>query len=290
MVSARAFLVTALSVAAAAGCSPYSTYRNVPVDCTEESAYDVNLLDSTEFSMAWTSKDGSPNAAMTADVETIPEGPLCGSTTALVARGGGNNDWGSLFGFYGFGKKDESTQEGLSFWARAPGNTGKGFTILMDDSNTYNPSAMCLVADGGALPPVPPAPDSGIACTTYCSFDGGVPAGFSGPIIDTSGNVLSSGTLVAPKPTNACGNDYQVVWKVSSDWAFYTIPFDMFQQQAQPDRVPNALFTAGTATGTAMVTSSILNMTFRFPKESAIELWIDHLGFYRHKQDGGSGQ
>jgi hypothetical protein len=289
VVSARTILLAVSSVAAAAGCSAYPTYKNTPVDCTVESAYAVNLLDSTEFSMAWTSKDGSPNAAMTADVETIPEGALCGSTSALVARGGGNNDWGSLFGFYGFGKKDESMQEGLSFWARAPGAVGKGFTILMDDSNTYNPNATCVLGDGGTLPPVPPAPDSGIACTTYCSLDGG--SGFTGTITDPgTGAVLSSGTLQAPKLPNACGNDYQTQTVVTSDWAFYTIPFAKFQQQAQPDRVPNALFSAGTATGTSMVTSSILNMTFRFPKESAIELWIDHLGFYRHKQDGGIGQ
>ncbi len=289
MVNVRTFLLGALSVAAAAGCSAYPTYKNAPTDCTIEDAYDVNLLDATEFSMAWTSKDGSPNAAMTADVETIPEGPFCGSTTALVARGGGNNDWGSLFGFYGFGKHDESTQEGLSFWARAPGNTGKGFTILMDDSNSYDPNASCALVDGGVPVSVQPQPGSGIACTTYCQLDGGTFA--SGTVVDTAtGAVLSSGTLQAPKQANQCGNDYQTVWKVSSDWAFYTIPFSMFQQQPQPDRVPNELFTAGTAPGTAMVTSSILNMTFRFPKESAIELWIDHLGFYRHKQDGGIGQ
>ncbi|HLK90932.1 MAG TPA: hypothetical protein VKZ18_13625 [Polyangia bacterium] len=285
MVTARAFLLGLLPVAAAAGCSAYPTYKNTPIDCTVESAYDVNLLDSTEFSMAWTSADGSPHASMTADVENIPEGPLCGSTTALVARGGGNNDWGSLFGFYGFGKHDESGQEGLSFWARAPGNTGKGFTVLMDDSNTYDPNATCT-ADAGV---VPPKPDSGIACSTSCTLDGGSAA--SGTVIDTAtGAVLSSGTLTAPKTPNECGNDYQTVTTVTGDWKFYTIPFAMFQQQPQPDRVPNAVFTAGTSPGTAMVTSSILNMIFRFPKESAIELWIDHLGFYRHKQDGGIGQ
>src|SRR5262249_52390613 len=125
-------------------------------------------------------------------VETIPDGALCGDTMALhVAGPGYYNDWGAVFGFYSFGKKVETTREGLSFWARAPGSTSKGLTILLDDPNTYNPGASCT--DAGQI--VPPG-DAGANCYTYCSADGGSTS--SGPIVDTTtGMVLSSGTSTA---------------------------------------------------------------------------------------------
>jgi hypothetical protein len=273
-----------LALGATAGCTAYSTIKSVPLDCSAENAYDIDNIDA-EFSMAWTSADGSPGAAISAAVAAIPDGPRCGDTTALVATSNNCNDRGSLFGFYAFGKKNESTKEGVSFWARAPGNTGKAFTMLMDDANSYDSLASCG-PDGGV---VPPPPDSGIFCTTYCNLDAG--ATNMGTVVDPSTNmVLSSGTSVAPPPSNSCGNDYQAVVTVTSDWRFYTIPFDRFQQQPNPNRVPNATFTeSGTAYGTPLLTSAINNMTFRFPKESAEELWIDHLGFYGKKTgDGGS--
>ncbi|HSY39320.1 MAG TPA: hypothetical protein VLA79_07320, partial [Polyangia bacterium] len=221
---ARAAAV-ALALGSALGCTAYATYKPpVPPDCSVMNAYDIENIDS-EFMMAWNSKDGTPGGSMSTDAGTNPEGPLCGDANVLVVKGDHNNDWGSLFGFYAFGKKDESTREGLSFWARAPGNTGKGLTILLDDPNTYDPYVSCTVDGGTVLPPG----DAGANCTTYCTLDAGM--GGTPPTYDPSnGMVLSSGTSVAPPPANACGNEYQTELALTADWHFYTIPFDRFQQ------------------------------------------------------------
>jgi hypothetical protein len=268
----------AFALASALGCTAYATYKPpVPPDCSVMNAYDIDNIDA-ELTMAWSSKDNTDGSIST-DAGTIPGGPLCGDGNVLVVKGDHSNDWGSLFGFYSFGKKDESTREGLSFWARAPGNTGKGFTILLDDPNTYAPYAgAACTADAGSVPPG----DGGSFCTTYCTLDAG--AGGTPPTYGPDGTLLSSGTSVAPSPPNACGNEYQTEVVVTRDWQFYTIPFDQFQQPAKPNRVPNAVFTeTGSAPGTPLMTSAILNMIFRFPKESAEDLWLSHLGFYRKK-------
>jgi hypothetical protein len=273
----------ALALASALGCTAYSTYKPpVPPDCSVMNLYDIDNIDA-EFMMAWNSKDNTPGSTMGTDAGTIADGPLCGDGNVLAVKGDHNNDWGSLFGFYAFGKKDESTREGLSFWARAPGNTGKGFTILLDDPNTYNPYAgATCTADAGSVPPG----DGGSFCTTYCTLDAG--AGGTPPTYGPDGTLLSSGTSVAPPPANACGNEYSTEVMVTRDWQFYTIPFDQFQQTpSKPNRVPNAVFKeTGTVPGTPLMTSAIMNMIFRFPKESAEDLWLSHLGFYRKKVAG----
>ena len=56
-------------------------------------------------------------------------------TRSLVITSANNNEWGSLFGFNGFGPKDASAYEGMAFWARAPLGSNTGFTILLDDLN-----------------------------------------------------------------------------------------------------------------------------------------------------------
>jgi hypothetical protein len=270
-----------LALVGAAGCTAYSTYKNLPVDCTVQNAYDLDNID-TEFNMTWSSSDSTTDAAPKPDLETIPGG-LCGDTTALVARGGYYNDWGSLFGFYSFGNKNESTREGLSFWARAPGDSGKGLTILMDDVNSYDPYVTCPVDAGATI--LPPPPDSGVYCTTHCTYDAGT--GGTGTVLDQNGNILSSGVLTTPPQPNQCGNDYQVQLSLTSDWRFYTIPFSQFQQTKNPNMVPNDVFTEiGSAPGTRLVTSAILNMIFRLPRNAAYELWFDRLSFYRKKAPG----
>ena len=282
--------VVLLALAATAGCAPYATRKVVPVDCTAQNGYVFDSIQSYFSMYEFNSPDTTPNAVMKATVNPIPDGALCGDSSALEAVSTGNNDWGSLFGFYSFPVKHEATMEGVSFWARAPGNTGKAFTLLMDDSNTHDPDVSCGSGDGGLI--LPPPPDSGIACTTYCTLDAGVNAAPStqyGP----DGQPLSSGTLMSAMPANACGNQYWVVVEVTNDWRFYTIPFARFSQQRQPNLVgtPNGLFSPGTTPGTTIVTSTINNMTFRFPKESAQDLWIDRLSFYRPGVgDGGTGQ
>jgi hypothetical protein len=270
-----------LLIAGGAGCNAYPTLKNLPLDCSVEGAYDfqsppVDNFETVGVAGLWTSGD-TATPDLSVDVEAITDGSRCGSTAALVIRSRHNNDWGSLFGFNNFGGptgRDESMYEGMSFWARAPGNTTKGFTILMDDPNTASSSTI----------------------TSYCmlySTDGGT----SGPtttIYDPSTGMAISGTTTAAPPPDACGNSYSTTVTVTADWRLYTIPFGSFQQGPMPNRVPNtALTVTGSAPGTSLLTSAILNLTLRMPKEADMELWLDNLSFYRKKgvgvgNDGGA--
>jgi hypothetical protein len=270
--------VLALVVCGALGCSAYPTLKNVPVDCSVTNAYDFLVVDTFEGETTpnlFGSADTTPGATMKPSVGTPPDGARCGSTSVLELKASGNDDWGSLSGYNGFGPRDASAYEGFSFWARVYGASNSGLTILFGDPNTYNANPMS---------PSPP----GSYCTNYPTPDGGAA---SGTIVDpATGMVLSSGSTTAPPPPNACGDYYATTMHVTSDWHFYTIPFSAFQQSAMPNRVPNAdLAVTGTAPGTKMITSALMTLTFRFPKGVDTDLWMDDLAFYRAKgsADGG---
>jgi hypothetical protein len=297
MISRRISGFVLFALCGAAGCSTYSTYRPVSIDCTADSGYD---LDPVDMSSAFTYGDTTTGAVITAAVTPLPDNPRCANASALLITAHRFNDWGAATGFYAFGPADptdptmakrltrnESAYTGVSFWARAPGATGKSFTIVLDDFNTADPTPL---AAGSSDPTTDPDPmDSN--CIGYATPDGGMQ---NVTIYDpATGMVLSSGSTTVTA-LNACGNAYQVIPTVANDWAFYTIPFGQFHQTAQPNRVPNDKLTeTGTAPGTSLLTSKLRNFLIRIPKATDMELWIDNLGFYRKKgsvvgADGGT--
>jgi len=277
-------------------CSTYPTYRGLLADCTAENVYEFYSHDTdpkksardltlTNFNNWYASADytpdggaassGNPDAAINyvasaqlTVADPIPDGAWCGATSAAVLRASHNNDWGCLFGPWDFGSnpQDASDWEGIAFWARAPGQTGKGFTLSIGDNNTESGAS-----NGG--------------CHDYL-IDGGTSAqtggGQSGFDPSTGTPLSGSGTTRAPFP-DECGNGYTVAMEVTSGWRFYTIPFSEFQQAANPNRVPNSVFNAGTVPGTGLLTSALRHLVIRFPKEAEGELWLAKLAFYRKK-------
>jgi hypothetical protein len=258
------------------GCSTYTTLKNAPLDCTAaESGYTFNYLtqstdtsdDPAGGSNWWGAGDYVPDGGATRavdTVETMTDGERCGSKTADVLSTSDYNDWGSLFGFDNFGTKDASDWDGIAFWARAPGDTTKGFTLLLDDPNTYNSTTApgyCVNYGSSNTPGQGNTPP---------------PIGPDGTPISTSGSATFS-----PYP-EACGNSYSVVMLVTGEWAFYAIPFSRFQQDPKPNRVPNErLTTVGKVPGTALLTDRLTNLIIRFTKEANTNLWIDNLAFYK---------
>src|SRR5687768_710599 len=119
--SAALLVVAATGLLAVSGCTPYSTFKYVPIDCDVEKQYDL-FVDPMMFtfdtvgdaSRGWTANDGSPGALMAGQVMAIPGEPRCGSTAALVIAAARNNEWGSLFGFNNFAQ-DAADYEGLAF-------------------------------------------------------------------------------------------------------------------------------------------------------------------------------
>jgi hypothetical protein len=269
MVAAGHVCALLLVLAGAAGCDPYPTLKNDPVDCTVEDPYEFlpistfSNFDTVGDSNWWTASDSTPGAAeaIEASIENIPEGPRCGSNAAAVLRAAHNNDWGCLFGLNSVSQHDGSQYEGLSFWARAPGNTTKGFQIQLNDPNTTREGA-----------------------TSYCVDVGG---NTGQPFITVSidgQSVQTSNGVTRPTLPDECGNNYSAVMLVTTEWVLYTLPFARFQQAALPNRVPNAVLThVGTVPGTGLLTDQILQLLIRFPKEATAELWIDNLAFYRKK-------
>jgi hypothetical protein len=259
-----------LALGGAVGCTAYSTHKDVPLECDVESAYDLQVVDAFETvgpGAFWMSADvpdagivqsPAPYTYVASAVEPISDGPRCGSTAALVIRSERNNDWGSLFGINIGTSRDASAFDGLSFWARAAGNTTNAFTILFNDPNTTLPM---VAADA--------------KCKDY-GVDGG-----TAPVLDGTGMVIPGTVTDAPEP-DQCGNAYAAIQVVTNDWRFYRIPFSAFQQGATPNRVPNSVLTeVGPEPGTALLTSSLLSLTLRMPKAATMELWIDNLSFYR---------
>jgi hypothetical protein len=281
-VGAAAASALLLGLGGVMACSPYSTLKEVPIDCTADDGYEFLLLDNPDDQASqqgnwWGSGDTPPPdggvSRAFSTIDQIPDGGRCYSNTSDVLHSSHYNDWGSLFGYNVFKPAGAENYEGVSFWARAPGNTTKGFTILLDDDNTAS-GGYCITvdADAGA---------SGQSCTLTYDPSTGTP-------------ISTCGTSAAPLPEQ-CGNDYSTTMLVTSEWHFYTIPFGEFQQGNKPNRVPNTELTdAGSVAGTGLLTSKLRLLLLRVPREAEMELWIDNLAFYKKKgqvpgADAGTG-
>jgi hypothetical protein len=279
-----------LGLVGAYSCSKYPTYKDVATDCSGvESEYDLDelpdagvgpltMLDPRDPSSWYGSPDYTPDGGAvdpyTASAPTpvsavIAEGPVCGRfDKAAVFRGSHNNDWGGVFGNWSFGASlhDASGWDGVGIWARAPGPTTKSFTLSLDDKNTA---------------PV----DDNKTVESNCRSYGDSSTQLGGPtgLDPSTGTPLSgSGTTRAPYP-DECGNSYTVRLQVTSQWAFYPVPFTAFQQDLKPNRVPNAVFKAGNVAGNGLLTSAIRFVGIRMPKEAEFELWVARLAFYKKR-------
>lgn len=271
-------------------CTSYPTFKDLPVDCTVLGEYTLyNKADDTvtdrdltldNFGEWFSATDTAAGDAKVVAVDPIPDGAVCQNSKAGKLTASRNNDWGCIFGSYKFGSgktgEDASAWDGIAFFARAPGNTTKSFTVSLTDDNSESPNVLGR-----------PDPDAGTGrCTNYINGDAGASAGqASGPsgIDPQTGTPLSgSGTTRAPYP-DECGNSYTTTVTVTSDWQFYTVPFGDFQQASNPNRVPNAVFQAGTVPGTGLLTSGLRHLVFRAGKEAQVELWLSKLAFYKKK-------
>jgi hypothetical protein len=276
----------ALALGGAFGCTPYTTLKDVPADCTIENGNVYQYLGADDPEPKerpngnwWGSGDSDPpdgsssNAFSTVDM--ISDGPHCGSKTSDVLHSSGYYDWGSLFGYNNFGvTRNAAGYEGISFWARASSGTTSGFTLMLDDDNT--------AADDDST-----GTTKSSKCRNYGVGDAGVsnlPTGPSGITDPSTGTpIVGSSSTRAPYP-DECGNNYTVAMQVTSDWVFYRIPFRAFQQTATPNRVPNAALTADPGdldAGTTILTARLRRLGLRAPREAILDLWIDKVAFYR---------
>jgi hypothetical protein len=279
-------LVLLLGLGGAVGCSAYPTLRDEPINCSADSDYefDSNTV-STDMRC---DRDSTPDSGQSPPIPApIEGGGRCGSNQALEISLVHNNDWGAHCPFTSFRTnyvttdggvsislpRDESAWEGLSFWARAPGNVSKGFTVYLDDANT-------TVMDPNYTP--------GGHDKIYNAADGGLGGSTINAAVDpATGQVISGAAVASRQPDetgNNKGNSYYVVMLVTSEWVFYTIPWKQFTQQPYPNRVPNSILTeTGDVPGTALLTNQLYGLTIGPPKEAPFDLWLDKVTFYRKK-------
>jgi hypothetical protein len=284
--------VLLLGLGGAVGCSAYPTFRDVPINCSVDKQYefDPNTVSTTVSGDVVCDGDSTPDAFPTGHypqlVEPIEGNGRCDSTRSMVIRSSHHNDWGINCNFDSFTDhtvnpdgswkyipRDESAWEGLSFWARAPDNTSKGFTLALDDANT-------TVYDKDKTP--------GGHCKYYNAADGGLQGSTITAATDPATGQVISGAAIASRLPDECGNNkgnsYTLAMAVTSEWAFYTIPWNQFTQAAYPNRVPNPVLTeTGNVPGTGLLTDQLFYLSVRPPKEAPFELWIDKVRFYGKK-------
>ena len=262
--------VLLLGLGGAVGCSAYPTFKDAPINCSVEDQYDFDP--NTVSAYARCDGDSTPDSSpSTQSTETIEGGGRCGSKESLVLRSSHHNDWGTNCQLTSFnGPRDESPWEGLSFWARAPDTSSKGFTISLDDASTTD------ISEGGK-------------CKKYNATDGGLGGSTINAAADPITGQVISGSAIASRLPDECGNNkgnsYTDVMAVTSEWALYTIPWGQFAQAAYPNRVPNSVLTeTGTVPGTGLLTDKLFYLSIRPSKEVDFELWIDKVTFYRKKK------
>jgi hypothetical protein len=286
----RRTLLIGLGLAASA-CSA-SPRSPVALDCTQGDGYEFHVVESYEASSLtatpqWYSwGDPTPDASHSLQVgtgiptESIPEG-RCGSQGALVLRSQGHTDYGSGFGQYRCDDgcaantfpNDASGWEGVSFWARSPGETNKGFTFGLNDRTSSSDVANTVKeADGGAVT----YEDGGTE--HYCFIPPtSSRAGVSCTVDPNTHQTSNCGTAGAEFPHDACGNAFQTVITTTDEWKLYRLPWSSLHQSADNRRQASGIDP-----------SSTWDVTISLPKESRTELWLDDVGFYRRAM-GDSG-
>lgn len=210
---------------------------------------------------AGTGGSGTGSATLSVAILPIENGGRCGSLNSLVLRSAGHTDWGSVFGDWRLasapgtafcencGPWDGTGYDGIAFWARTTVDGDKSVTLLLDTWQTSSSGTENV--------------DKELVCKFDCSAGSGTRSR------DEAGNVTSQ-TYVSPPGT--CGNSFQRVINLASDWQFYTVPFSSFYQELKPNLSPGGVDPA-----------HINGFSIRPAKEASVEIWLDDISFYRRK-------
>ncbi len=281
----------------AAGCATNPRTLTTTVDCTQGDGYETLAIgsDFTGGQTGWYQYADAtpggvpdltdPTVSTNIDVVLLDPPGRCGDTGIIRLKASGHNFYGTGFGDYAHNNNpaNGTGYEGISFWARSPGNTDKTFLLSVDDAQTIllRPSA----PDAGGLP----APMTGDQ-----DLDGD---GFIGPgdiVSGTSCRLPPPDTLVrvacygsaslppaaatrVPEP-NECGNQFHAYVTTRDEWHLFLVPWDELAQWPCPNRLPGGIDR-----------SHIAGFTVKFIQGSTYDLWLDNIRFYRRRLDAGSG-
>ncbi len=284
----------------AAGCATKPRTATSTVDCAQGDAYEFlspAIFDFTAAEPGWfqyadATPGGSPDLTdptVSSNIRSVVLDPpgRCGDTNIIKLQASGHNFYGTGFGDYFHNDQGSRAHgagyDGISLWARSPGNTDKTFLLSVDDGQTIvlRPPAV----DGGGLPgPLPGDQD----------LDGD---GFIGPgdiVRGTRCRLPPTQTLVrvacyssatlppaaatrVPEP-DECGNQFHAYVTTTDDWQLFLLPWDELVQWPCPNRLSGGIDPA-----------DIAGFTITFIQGSTYDLWLDNIAFYRRRLDAGSG-
>jgi catechol 2,3-dioxygenase-like lactoylglutathione lyase family enzyme len=207
--------------------------------------------------------------------------PRCGSTTGIEFRAFGNNYWGAGFGDWAHNSSpaDGTGYQGISFWARSPGNTDKTFMFKVDDGQTFVkvatppwPAATAADQDlnqDGILDP------GDIASGTRCRL--APPQSVGDPNCYYGGTQAPTAVSRVPEP-GECGNPFHTYVTTTEEWRLYLIPWSDLVQWPCPNRVAGGIDP-----------SDIRKLEFRLIQGTNYDIWLDDINFYRLRGNAGAG-
>lgn len=285
-------IVCGLLLVAPACRNDYKRPAASSVDCTVTDAYEFSPTPFALFeggSSNWyLYTDGTPGGVPNPDAgSNVPVTQLnrCGSTGALELQAYGNNYWGAGFADWQHNAKSGEASgdgyQGISFWARSPGNTDKTFLLRVDDNRTFKTDT--TVPDGGVLSISPGDQDldgdgslgpGDIAAGTNCQLP---PAQSIGDPACYYGGVQAPDAVTRVPQPGECGNPFHTYVTTTEDWQLYLLPWSRLVQWPCPNRLAGGIDPA-----------HIRKIEVRLEQGTHYDIWLDDIQFYRLRADAGS--
>jgi hypothetical protein len=267
----------------ACGCSAVSPRPKKALDCSVKDAYDFsnifNFANGTSnwYQFADSTPGGVPDVAdagsnvLVANVEAPGDCGDPGDLGALELKAYGHNFYGTGFGDYQHNNSSSHAigtgYDGISFWARSPGDTDKTFMLYVDDGRTIvlTPDA----TDGGpTLGPGDTVPGS------YCQLP---PPQSLGTPACYYGGALPPAMATRVPQASECGNQFHTYVTTTADWQLYLIPWTELVQWPCPNRLDGGIDIG-----------DIRQIEIKFLQGTNYDLWLDNIEFYRPRIDGGN--
>jgi hypothetical protein len=290
----------------AVGCGANDRQASAVVDCSVADAYEFSPFskfdgNQTGWFMYADNTPGAqyPDFSKGSNVTMVEDAPArCGDTAMVELRASGHNFYGAGFGDYAHNEGGEPTAagtvqrfpnngsrgdgtgyEGISFWARSPGNTDKTFVLYVDDGRTWvhrkattapteEPPEFGQDLDGdGVIGPgdiyrftrcrIPPPDDLG---RPACYYGGALPP--------------STPTRV-PAP-DECGNRFHTSITTTENWQLFLLPWSQLVQFPCPNRLEGGIDPA-----------DIAQVEIKMVQGTNYDVWLDNVEFYRLRADAG---
>lgn len=239
-----------------------------------------------------------PTVGSNVKVTTIDPPGRCGDTTIARLTAYGHNFYGAGFGDYAHNEGGDVTAEGtverapnngsrgdgtgydgISFWARSPGNTDKSFTLYVDDGRTFTHRA-----PAGAPPEAATSRDQDldgdgwigpgdIYRGTRCRIP--PPDSLGRPACLYGGSEPPATATRVPAP-DECGNRFHTTITTTESWQLFLLPWSELVQFPCPNRLEGGIDPADIAT-----------IEIKFVQGTSYDVWLDNIEFYRLRADAG---